>query len=121
MLRLNKYINFVQTVNPVYLVFTDEKPYKTKNIFEGQVRRDPRTGYTPHVSADTDNLRNSFNIMAAIRCSGSPTENIFYQMGKFSGNSFMFREFVVKMIETKFLRPGDILVCDTATIHTSGE
>jgi len=120
-IKLNKYINFISTINPYRLVFTDEKPLQGGEIFKAPVRRDPLTGETPTVTS-TIKIKNKFNLMAAVKCSSANEhENIAYQIGKFKGNSFMFKEFVLNMVRTNFLQEGDILVCDNATIHTRQE
>ena len=121
LIRLNNYINYVQTINHYRLIFTDEKPYKSMSIFNDTRRRDTHTGQMPHVCANINNLKNCFNIMAAVKINGIENENIFYQIGKFSGNSITFRQFVLNMIESNFIQEGDILVCDNASIHTRGE
>ena len=49
--------------------------------------------------------------MAAVKCSSAnEQENIAYQIGKFKGNSFMFKEFVLNMVRTNFLQEGDIQI-----------
>ena len=119
-IKLNRYINYITTINPYRLVFTDEKPLRGGDIYSGGVRRHPITGVTPTIRS-TIKLKNKFNIMAAVKCNGQNNDNIFYQIGKFKGNSYAFKEFVLSMVSTNFLQAGDILVCDNATIHTRNE
>ena len=119
--RINNYINFVSNLNPNRLIFTDEKPLQGNEILKGRVRRNPITGETPHVES-TMKIKNKFNLMATVKVSGlNHSENIFYQIGKYKADSYVFKEFVLRMIHTNFLQPGDVLVCDNATIHTQRE
>ena len=119
--KINNYINFVSNLNPNRLVFTDEKPLQGNEIFRGRVRRDPITGETPQVESSIK-LKNNFNLMAAVRVNGeTDSQNIFYQVGKYTADSYMFKQFVLSMVRTNFLQHGHVLVCDNATVHTRRE
>ena len=59
--------------------------------------------------------------MAVIKARNKEKEQIFYQVGKYSGNAIMFKSFILNMIRSHFLTPGDILVCDNARIHTGSD
>ena len=119
--RLINYLNFIKQVSPYRLVFTDEKPLRGIEIFAGgRNRRCPLTGVTPHI-ATTVKIKNNFNLTAAIKVRNVEGEQVFYQVGTYSGNAIMFRSFVLNMIRSHFLVPGDILVCDNARIHTGSD
>ena len=119
-IRINNYINFVVKINPCRLVFTDEKPLRGNELYKANARRHPITGDTPHIQS-TVKLKNKFNLMAAVKISGQENENLFYQIGKYKATSFVFKSFVLDMVRSNYLQPGDILVCDNASIHTRDE
>ena len=116
-LRLQRYVHFVSMLVPERIIFADEKPIRGSNVYMGTDCKCPITGVTPQIRT-TLNLKNMYNLMAACKISGEQDECLFYTLGKVTGNSHTFAQFVTDMIRTNFLQPGDVLVVDNAAIHT---
>ena len=127
--KLLEYVKLVSYFDHTRFVFTDEKPMKGIDIFNKKIRRSPLDGTVPFVEAGFD-LRNVYNLMAAIKINGNEnthentstsTPSIAYQVGDFRGTSTAFNYFVTQLVVTGFLKPGHILICDNASIHVTAE
>ena len=122
--KLEDYVNTVSYLDHRRFVFTDEKPMKGIDIYNKKIRRSPLDGSVPFVDTGFD-IRNTYNLMAAIKLDdANPVElrkNIAYQLGKYRGTSTAFNFFITELVATDFLKPGDVLVCDNASIHRTSE
>ena len=118
---LNEYLAFiVEVADQRRLVFADEKPMKAKDLF-GKVRRDPLTGITPHHSNDAANRKVRYNIFAAVTTKPWAPRSVNSLVMEERGDAFLFREFVMHLIEEGTLEEGDIFVVDNCSIHFKGE
>ena len=118
--RLHNYINFMANIHPCRLIFIDEKPVRGRELYERKTRKCPFTGHTPQLRAHLK-IKNTFNLMAGVRIGNTNNDCLFYQLGKFSGSALIFRRFVLDMVSTNYARPGDVIVCDNASIHKNAE
>ena len=118
--RLNNYINFIIGIHPCCLIFIDEKPVRGRNLYEQRSRKCPFSGENPQVRAHLK-MKNTFNLMAGIRIGYSDGDCLFYQLGKFSGNAKVFRNFVLDMVRRNFAPTGDVIVYDNASMHKNAE
>ena len=102
------------------LVFADEKPMRQRDLFT-LVRRDPFTGRVPHHATDSSTSRIRYNIFAAVTVKQDVERNIDFFVLQESGDSYLFRAFVMHLIEEGTLREGDVFVVDNCSIHFHGE
>ena len=116
--RLISYTRFIAGIDPMRIVYTDEKPIRGSDAYNRQVRRCPVTGTTPFLQTKFK-LRNRYNLMTAIRIYDPFDKCMFHRMGTFSGNSVTFLSFVLEMVKANYLRHGDILVLDNCRIHNT--
>ena len=115
------YLNLIsRIVDHSKIVFADEKPMKQKDLF-GLVRRDPFTGEVPHQNSNAANKRIRYNIFAAVTVKLHATRNIEFVVLEETGDAFLFRAFVMHLLEEGTLEEGDVFVVDNCTIHFNGE
>jgi hypothetical protein len=112
---LNDYCEFIAEVEDhKRLVFADEKPFEGKDIFDA-VRRDPLTGEVPQLRSKKANVRERYNCMTAVALKKRiPAYSLVFDA---NGDSFLFFEFVMKLLEEGILAPWDIFIVDNCTIH----
>jgi len=85
------------------LVFADENLFDGKDIFDA-VRREPITGEVPHLRSKKANVRKRYNCMTAVTLKKqNPTYSLAFDE---NGNSFLFFEFVMKLLEVGILIQG---------------
>jgi len=125
--KLKEYVKVVSYFDHTRFVFTDEKPMKGVDIYNNKIRRSPLDGSVPFVDTGYD-IRNNYNLMAAIKIrkensneSMSPSTSMAYQVGKYRGTSTAFNYFITQLLVTGFLTPGNVLICDNASIHRTEE
>jgi len=118
---LTDYLSFIVKIrDQTRLVFADEKPQKEKDLLF-KVRRDPFTGNVPHHSCNA-NSKNRYNIFAAVAVNRNGRRNVeFLVIMEETGDAYLFREFVLHLIEVGTLVEKDIFVVDNCSIHTKGE
>ena len=100
--------------------FLDEKHIVNKDVLQTKVRRDPLSGYTPHIRVSGD-FREAYNIFACISADTTKPRPIFYNIRKDNGSALSFMEFVSDMIISRYLKHNDIVVMDNAAIHSGKE
>ena len=116
--QLGLYLDFIKDVNPVRLVFADEKPMKEKDVYR-RVRRDPVSGCTPRHKMNA-NGKNRYNILAA--CTLKPlTRSVEYVILKTTTTAPIFLQFVRHLVESGTLVTGDVFVVDNCTVHVMGD
>ena len=93
---------------------------KSKDLF-AKVQRDPLTSNTPHHSNDAANRKVRYNIFAAVTTKPWAPRSVNALVMEASGDAFLFRTFVLHLIEEGTLEEGDIFVVDNCTIHFKGE
>ena len=122
--KLEDYVNIVSYFEHRRFVFTDEKPMKGIDIYNKKVRRSPLDGSVPLVDTGFD-IINVYNLMAAIKLDYenpiANRKNVAYQLGKYRGTSTAFNFFITELVATGFLKSGDVLICDNASIHKTSE
>lgn len=114
---LNDYCEFIAEVEDhKRLVFADEKRFEGKDIFDSG-RRDPFTGDVPQLRSKNANLRESrYSCFTAVALKKrNPTYSLVFD--DTNGDSFLFFEFVMKLLEEGILVPWDIFIVDNCTIH----
>lgn len=116
--KLKQYICTIREIDPKKIIYTDEKPVRGSDIYNRYVRRCPITGRTPFIKTKFK-LRNTYNLMAAIRLNEPTGRNCFYKLGRFSGTSLSFLAYILEMVRSGFMTPGDVLVLDNARIHST--
>ena len=114
------YTRIVNNIDPVRLVFTDEKLLKGYEIYNKKGRSD-ENGMLPPLPVLPD-YRNTYCIMGLLHCNTTKTAPaLCFSVGEENHDSFCFRSFITHAIVMGVLVGGDILVLDNAAIHVSGE
>jgi hypothetical protein len=113
--KAREYINIVSQLNPVLLKFTDEKHLKGEEIYNGRARKDPITGVRYNIRTQSD-LRNAYSIIGFCGID-MRTAPFFFHFGKQTNDSAAFGEAVDDAIARGFLKEGDVLIMDNASIH----
>jgi hypothetical protein len=114
-LRAIEYAELIDMLPIANIKFADEKHLKGQELFNKNGRRCPITGELEPVIVDPD-FRNSHTIIGC--CGIAPDAPPFYfWMHDGTNDAFMFTEFVYSMVVDGFLRNGDVLVIDNASIH----
>ncbi len=105
-------IDMLPTIN---IKFADKKHLKGQEVFHRYGQRCPLTGELEPVIVDPD-FRNLRTIIGC--CGIAPDAPPFYfWMHDRTNDGFTFSEFVYSMVFDGFLRNGDVLVIDNASIH----
>jgi transposase len=118
--QLREYLDFAKEFgNHRSWVFADEKPSKLKDTF-GKVRRDVFSGQVPHHTSDKANSRTLFNIFAAVNVK-KHRRNVESVVLNMYGDSIVFQQFVLHLLNTGFLEAGDVFIVDNCSIHMHGE
>ena len=97
----------------------DEKSIVNKDILPKKVRRNPLTGYVPHISVSGD-FRDAYNLFACISPDNTKSRAVFFQVHQNNGNSESFVDFVIAMVNDGFLSHNEVLIMDNAKIHIYG-
>ena len=114
------YTRIVNNIDPVRLVFTDEKLLKGYEIYNKKGRSD-ENGMLPPLPVLPD-YRNTYCIMGLLHCNTTKTAPaLCFSVGEENHDSFCFRSFITHAIVMGVLVGGDILVLENAAIHISGE
>ena len=98
----------------------DEKHIVNKDCLPNRVRRDPVTGYIPFIPVSGD-FRDAYNVFACILPSEEKICPVFFQIVKNNGNSITFVNFIIAMINNRYLTHDEVIIMDNAKIHTCGE
>jgi transposase len=115
-----EYIDFIIEVKDHRcIVFADEKPMREADSFT-TVRRDPCTGAVPANISEKANVRFRYNIFAAVTVKKDVVNNVEAVVLDMIGDSTVFLFFVARLVQIRFLRPGDIFVVDNCSIHLHG-
>ena len=96
-------------------MFGNEKPLKGGELFNGKGRADPMTGLLEDLVVDSD-WHNTYNITGLCRI-GRDRPPFSYVIHDGLNNASVFSDFVVQQLASGFLRTGDFLVLDNASIH----
>jgi hypothetical protein len=113
--RTYDYIYRISQVDPVRLKFTDEKHLKGRELYNKKVRRCLLTGRVEAIPVDSD-WRNTYNIVGFCGIDERPCPMDFYVTDG-TNDSLAFSMALEQTIMKGFLRRGDILVLDNASIH----
>jgi hypothetical protein len=113
--RAREFIDIVKQIDPVRLKFCDEKHLKGSEIYNMKSRRDPLTGFVADVHTESD-FRNTWTIIGFCGYDMS-TVPFFHQIREYTNTAESFAIAVEGAIAIGFLKPGDILVLDNASIH----
>jgi hypothetical protein len=113
--RAREFIDVVQRIDPVRLKFCDEKHLKGAEIYNQKCRRDPLTGVVADLPTDSD-FRNTWTIIGFCGYDMS-TVPFYHQIREFTNTAESFAIAVEGAIAIGFLKEGDILVLDNASIH----
>ncbi len=84
------------------------------------VRRDPYTGVVPANISEKANVRFRYNIFAAVTVKKDVDSNVEAVVLDMIGDSTVFLFFVARLVQIRFLCPGDIFVVDNCSIHLHG-
>ena len=106
--------------NRLVFHFLDEKHIVNKDALGTKVRRDPLTGYIPHIQVSGD-FREAYNLFACITANPTKSRPIFYKITKDNGTAEFFMSFIESMITSGFLRHNEVVVMDNAAIHSGKE
>jgi hypothetical protein len=113
--RAVEYAELIDMLPTLHIKFADEKHLKGHELFNRYGRRCPITGELEPVIVDPD-FGNSHTIIGC--CGIAPDAPPFYfWMHDGTNDAFIFSEFVYSMVVDGFLRSGDVLVIDNASIH----
>ncbi len=119
--KLECYIDLIRQVDDhCRLVFADEKPMKEIDIY-GKIRRDPITGDVYSHVCNGANVKNRFNILAAVSVKEDVDYNCEHLILEETANAMTFQYFVKHLCEIGFLRENDIFIVDNCTIHMQGD
>ncbi len=114
-LRAVEYAELIDMLPTINIKFADEKHLKGQEVFNRYGWRCPLTGELEPVIVDPD-FRNLHTIIGC--CGIAPDALPFYfWMHDGTNDAFTFSEFVYSMVVDGFLRNGDVLVIDNASIH----
>jgi hypothetical protein len=113
--RTVEFVNYIRRLNPSRVKFGDEKHLKGKEMFDRKVRKCPVTGKVEEVVVDSD-FRNTYNIVGfcGIDLEAIPMD---YYISDDTNDAETFCECVERSVAKGFLRRGDTLVLDNASIH----
>ncbi len=110
-----EYTELIDMLPTINIKFADKKHLKGQEIFNRYGRRCPLTGELEPVIVGPD-FRNSHTIIGC--CGIAPDAPPFYFWMHYGTNdAFTFSEFVYSIIVDGFLRNGDVLMIDNASIH----
>jgi hypothetical protein len=114
--RTVEFVNYIQRLNPSRVKFGDEKHLKGKEMFDRKVRKCPVTGKVEEVVVDSD-FRNTYNIVGfcGIDLEAIPMD---YYISDDTNDAETICEWVEQSVAKGFLRRGDTLVLDNASIHS---
>jgi len=84
-------------------------------LFNHIGRADPMTGLLEDLVEDSD-WRNTYNITGLCRI-GRDRHPFSYVIHDGSNNAAVFSDFIIQQLASGFLRTGDFLVLDNASIH----
>ena len=98
--------------------FGDKKPLKGSELFSAKARRDPLTGDVPPTIVDS-NFRNTYNIIGfcGINMISYPVDYYISDTMRQSTTAALFMDAVTLSLGKSFLKPGDYLILNNATIH----
>jgi hypothetical protein len=113
--KARDYIKIISQLQPVLLKFTDEKHLKGEEVCNTCAQRDPLTGEKYNVRTQSD-FRNAYTIIGFCGID-MRTAPFFFHLGKQTNDSEAFGEAVDDAIARGFLKEGDMLIMDNATIH----
>ena len=117
--RAQEFIQLIYQVDPFRLKFCDEAHLKSERLYTKNGRRCPVTGVLEPVIVGSD-FRNAYSITGF--CGIAPDTPPFkFVMHKGTNDAQKFVDYVLNAVVTGFLRGGDVLVMDNATIHTGGD
>ncbi len=114
-LRAVKYAELIDMLLTINTKFADKKHLKGQEIFNRYGWRCPLTGELEPVIVNPD-FRNLHTIIGC--CGIAPDAPLFYfWMHDGTNDAFTFSECVYSMVVDGFLRNGNVLVIDDASIH----
>jgi hypothetical protein len=117
--RYDKYLAFINQINPRRLKFVDEKMLKGAEVFNRKARADPLTGIVPESVVDPD-FRNTYSIIGMMGFDDNKPP-IRYSITNATNDSTNFLVFMSKTVGEGYFNRGDVVVMDNAAIHTGGD
>ena len=115
-----KFIEFVAVADIRRLKFGDEKHLKGSEVYNKKVRVNPLTGQVPATVTNSD-FRNAYHITALCGIDRDAVSPLYYRIHDGSNDSFEFAADLETAARLGFLRPGDFLILDNASIHSQGD
>ena len=117
--RAQAFIQLIYQLDPFRLKFCDEAHIKGQHLHSKNGRRCPVTGVLEPVLVGSD-FRNAYSITGFCGIA-LDTPPFSFVMHKGTNDARKFTEFVLNAVVTGFLRSGDVLIMDNASIHTGCE
>ena len=117
--RAYEFLYMLSHFSPWRVKFGDEKLLKGQEVYNRKVRRDPRTGKIPVMTATPD-FRNTHAITGFCGIDES-TNPVWFRIHKANNNSVQFKADVKAVIASGFLRARDVLVLDNVAYHCGKE
>ena len=119
-LRIHEYLLTISLLlSQIFCVkFGDEKPLKGSELFSGRARRDPLTGEVPGTIVDSD-FRNTYNIIGfcGVDMTTYPIDYYITDTTQQPTTAAVFMDAITLSLGKGFLKEGDYLILDNATIH----
>jgi transposase len=119
LLRARDYVRIISKVDPHRLKFGDEKHLKGAEIYCRRTRRNVLTGEVPPCYTAPD-FRNTYTILGLCGIDRS-TLPLFYQIHDGTNDAESFSRAIEAAVAAGFLKGGDVLVLDNASIHGKGD
>jgi transposase len=100
--------------------FVDEKHLVNKDTVPKKLRRCPVSGRMDCIPVSGD-FRDTYNLICCISANPNKTRHTVYTIGQQNGTAEAFVDFCTMMVESGWMRHGEILVLDNAGVHTGRE
>ena len=118
--RALDYIEVIATIAPERIKVGDEKHLKGDSIMRRKTRRHPIEGYVPEVIVTPD-FRNRYHLTGFCSINPQTTDSaVWCSLHEVINDAEQFAIELEYAIHDRFLRGGDVLVLDNATVHTGG-
>jgi len=116
--RASMYLEIISRIAPERIKFGDEKHLKGNVIFNRKVRHNPLTGEVPEMVVTSD-FRNRYNLTGFCSINPDTTKSaVWCSLNECTNDADQFHLELEYAIHSKFLVAGDVLVLDSATVHT---
>jgi hypothetical protein len=116
-IKARQFMITFMTLNPEKITFGDQKPLRSQELSNRNVRKDPLTGECPAMITDPD-FRNTSNITSFTTINRFKPAPVWFDVHKNMNDAVRIIESTMGALRDYFWDPYDVLVIDNATVHT---